>query len=193
MTTTRTTRVSQYQKKYSFTHFCPDHQPSFISFPHLLRSIAYSLFSLCAWQVYSLFAHQHSPFTLPCKRCLKTIVVTFAYRITPGVNCWMHDLAWLFKDSGYGSCPNVYISVFCLFAETRFSDYNDNIVTEKHRSTSGSLLSSGALILLVGLQEGLLACKKLSGGMLTLLSVWDEMQICICPADATVTHYLLLQ
>jgi len=42
-------------------------------------------------------------------------------------------------------------------------------------------------------QEGHPACKKLSGGMLTWLSVWGEMQICICPADATATHYLLLQ
>jgi len=50
-----------------------------------------------------------------------------------------------------------------------------------------------ALTLLVGWQEGHPASKKLSGGMLARLSVWGEMQICICPADATVTHYLLLQ
>jgi len=35
-----TTRVSQYQKKHSSTHTYPDHQPFFISFLHLLRSIA---------------------------------------------------------------------------------------------------------------------------------------------------------
>jgi len=35
------------------------------------------------------------------------------------------------------------------------------------------------LTLLVGWQEGHLACKKLSGGMLEWLSVWGEMQICI--------------
>ena len=29
--------------------------------------------------------------------------------------------------------------------------------------------------------------------MLAWLSVWGEMQICICPIDATATHYLLLQ
>jgi len=38
-----------------------------------------------------------------------------------------------------------------------------------------------ALILLVGRQERHLACKSLSGGMLALLSVWDELQICIWP------------
>ena len=38
------TRVSQYQKKHSPTHH-PDHHPIFISFFHLLPSIASSLFN----------------------------------------------------------------------------------------------------------------------------------------------------
>jgi len=33
-------------------------------------------------------------------------------------------------------------------------------------------------MLLVGLQEGHPACKKMSGGMLAWLSVWGELQIC---------------
>jgi len=45
----RTTRVSRYQKKHSPTRH-PDHHPVFISFFHLPRSIASSLFKLCAWQ-----------------------------------------------------------------------------------------------------------------------------------------------
>jgi len=44
-----TTRVSRYQKKHSPTHH-PDHHPTFISFFHLPRSIAFSLFKLRAWQ-----------------------------------------------------------------------------------------------------------------------------------------------
>ena len=36
-----------------------------------------------------------------------------------------------------------------------------------------------ALTLLVGRQEGHLACKKLSDGVLSWLSVWSEMQTCI--------------
>jgi len=44
-----TTRVSWYQKKHSPTHH-PDHHPVFISFFHLPRSIASSLFKLRAWQ-----------------------------------------------------------------------------------------------------------------------------------------------
>jgi len=38
-----------------------------------------------------------------------------------------------------------------------------------------------ALTLVVGQQEGHLACKKLSGGVLAWLSVWSEMQICVWP------------
>jgi len=33
----------------------------------------------------------------------------------------------------------------------------------------------------------------LRGEVLVWLSVWSEVQTCTCPADATATHYLLLQ
>ena len=39
-----------------------------------------------------------------------------------------------------------------------------------------------ALTLLVGQQEGHLACKKLSGGVLAWLFVWRDVQICIWPS-----------
>ena len=39
-----------------------------------------------------------------------------------------------------------------------------------------------ALTLLVGLQAGHPACKKLSGGVLVWLSVWSEVQTCIWPS-----------
>jgi len=45
-----------------------------------------------------------------------------------------------------------------------------------------------ALTLLVGQQEGHLACKKLTGGMLVWLFVWGEVQIACGLADATATH-----
>jgi len=48
------------------------------------------------------------------------------------------------------------------------------------------------LTLLVGQQEGHLACKKLSGGMLAWLSGM-RCRLGYSPADATATHYLLLQ
>jgi len=50
-----------------------------------------------------------------------------------------------------------------------------------------------ALTLLVGRQEGHPACEKLSGEVLAWLSVWSEVQASMCPADATATHFLLLQ
>ena len=39
-----------------------------------------------------------------------------------------------------------------------------------------------ALTLLAGRQEGHPACKKLSGGVLASLSVWNEVQTCIWPS-----------
>jgi len=42
--------------------------------------------------------------------------------------------------------------------------------------------SFSALTLLVGQQEGHLACKKLSGGLLVWLSVWSQVQTCIWPS-----------
>jgi len=55
------------------------------------------------------------------------------------------------------------------------------------------LCAFSALTLLVGRQEGHLASKKLSDDVLAWLSVWSEVQTCICPANATATHWLLLQ
>jgi len=49
-----------------------------------------------------------------------------------------------------------------------------------------------ALTLLVGRQEGHPACKKLSGEMLAWLSGM-RCRLAYSPADATATHYLLLQ
>ena len=58
-----TTQVSQYQKKHSPTHH-PDHHPIFISFFHLPRSIASSLFKLRAWQSFCTTS-LHVLFSLP--------------------------------------------------------------------------------------------------------------------------------
>jgi len=49
-----------------------------------------------------------------------------------------------------------------------------------------------ALMLLVGRQEGHPACKKLSSGMLAWLS-GIRCRLAYGPADASATHYLLLQ
>jgi len=44
------------------------------------------------------------------------------------------------------------------------------------------IVAFSALTLLVGRQEGHLACKKLSGGVLAWLSVWSEVLTCIRPS-----------
>jgi len=44
------------------------------------------------------------------------------------------------------------------------------------------LLAFSALTLLVGRQEGHLACKKLNGAVLAWLSVWSEVQTCTWPS-----------
>jgi len=48
-----TTWVIQYQKKHSPTHTYRGHQSSLKCFLHLLRSMASSVFNLCAWQSFS--------------------------------------------------------------------------------------------------------------------------------------------
>jgi len=58
-----TTRVSWRQKKHSRTHH-PDHHPTFISFFHLPRSTASSLFKLHAWQSFCTTSF-HVLFGLP--------------------------------------------------------------------------------------------------------------------------------
>jgi len=52
-----------------------------------------------------------------------------------------------------------------------------------------ALNSFSALTLLVAWQEGHAACKRLSGGML----YGSMCRFAYGPADATATHYLLLQ
>jgi len=56
-----------------------------------------------------------------------------------------------------------------------FLSYNLLLLYSRKKSFS-------ALMLLVGWQEGYPACKKLSGGVLAWLSVWSEVQTCICPS-----------
>ena len=45
-----------------------------------------------------------------------------------------------------------------------------------------SVLAFSALTLLVGRQEGHPTCKKLTVGVLALLSVWNEVQTCMWPS-----------
>jgi len=55
------------------------------------------------------------------------------------------------------------------------------------------LYAFSALTLLVGRQEGHAPSKKLSGGVLAWYLSGARCRSAYCPADATATHYLLLQ
>ena len=81
----------------------------------------------------------------------------------------------------------IKIDEICLPGNTLLWDLlqDQNIVrTTAVMLDSFSYLKSAisALTLLVEQQEGHPACKKLSGGMLAWLCVWDEVQICIWPS-----------
>jgi len=56
-----------------------------------------------------------------------------------------------------------------------------------------NLKAFSALMLLVGRQQGHLACKKLSSGMLVGYVSGSRCRCAYGPAYATATHYLLLQ
>jgi len=58
---------------------------------------------------------------------------------------------------------------------------------------SGHILAFSALKLLVGWQEGHLACKKLSGGCWRGYLSGARCRLAYGPADSTATHCLLLQ
>jgi len=70
----------------------------------------------------------------------------------------------------WGLCSTVIILV-----------YSDNNKCDMVHPFS-ALNPFSALTLLVGRQEGHLACKKLSGGLLAWLSVWSKVQTCIWPS-----------
>ena len=59
-----TTRVGQYQKKHSPTHTHLDQRASFITFLHVQRSMASSLFNLHAWQSSHTTSFQVFPLVL---------------------------------------------------------------------------------------------------------------------------------
>jgi len=73
----------------------------------------------------------------------------------------------------YGLCAykSFLVHMHCAFIEFRFE-----LELEPYS------LAFSALTLLVRQQEGHLACKKLSGGVLAWLSVWSEVQTCIWPS-----------
>jgi len=96
-----TTRVSQYQKKHSPTHH-PDHHPIFISFFHLPRSIASSLFKLRAWQSFcTTFLHVLFGLPLGLEPCTSIMVALWNRALAD------HYIFILFLSSFFISSPNL--------------------------------------------------------------------------------------
>jgi len=91
-----TTRVGWYQKKHSTSHTLTVRQTSFINFLHLLRSIASSLFNLCAWQSFSTTSLQ--------------VLFCLPHGLEPCTSYSMH----FFTQSSFfhNTCP-CHCSLFC--------------------------------------------------------------------------------
>jgi len=110
-----TTSVSWYQKKHSPTHH-PDHHPVFISFFHLPRSIASSLFKLRAWQ--SL----HNPFLYPLSStswsgALHLIFHTFLHPISLLFAAHAHTIATCF------AVVSILYNLFLVFLSTPYLEH----------------------------------------------------------------------
>ena len=93
----RTTQVGRYQKKHSPTHTHADHQTSFIKFLHFLRSIASSLFNLCAWQSFSTTSLQ--------------VLFSLPLGLGPSASCSIHFFTQS-SSSFHNTCPSHH-SLFC--------------------------------------------------------------------------------
>ena len=140
-----TTKVSRYQKKHLPTHH-PDHHPIFISFFHLWRSIASSLFKLRAWQSFCATSF-HVLFGLPLG-------------LEPSTSYSIH----FFTQSVSSFCST------CPYHRFWYQKQKNNqkkelleakVVLPNVNPTQAVAFS--ALTLLVGRQEGHLACKKYGG------------------------------
>jgi len=94
----RTTQVGRYQKKHSPTHTHADHQTSFIKFLHFLRSIASSVFNLCAWQSFSTTSLQ--------------VLFSLPLGLGPSASCSIHFFTQS-SSSFHNTCPSHH-SLFCV-------------------------------------------------------------------------------
>jgi len=190
----RTTRVSRCQKKHSLTYYTivvinhplhassifydPWHPPCSIyvpdsRFPQSLSK--FSLIDLLAWH-----PPLNTPYISSPNHCLlfaaHALTITACFVVVPKLcHLILVSLTTLYLELYfvYSSCtPSMPLSIFLFFQFPYFA--------------------FSALTLLVGRQEGHLACKILSGGMLAWLSGM-RCRLAYSPADATATHYLLLQ
>jgi len=94
---------------------------------------------------------------------------------------WLKDMhcGWCV----FAACYNPSINIYIIPSQVLMSYWSLWLWSAQIDITAFVLFSSingSALTLLVGWQEGHPACKKQSGGVLVWLSVWREVQTCIC-------------
>ena len=126
---------------------------------HFWHATSFTVFFVMTW---ALAKH--------CRHCAYLLVIT-----TIGVRHFRFAFrAFIVQCSG----------ILQLLLRCQLTDVicdNDNFWTNVHIHVINELAFS-ASTLLVGRQEGHLACKKLSGGVLAWLSVWSKVQTCIWPS-----------
>jgi len=90
----------------TFTHTYPDHQPSFISFLHMLRSMMSFPFNLCAWQSFCATSAQ--------------VLFGLPLGLAPSTSCSIHFFTQLLPYF-YNTCP-YHHNMFCCSTEIMSSN-----------------------------------------------------------------------
>ena len=98
-----TTRVGRYQKKHSPDHTHPGQRTSFITFLHLKRSMASSLFSLHAWQSSRTTSFQVL-FGLLLKAIHKCSKQVLGFEDPVGPCRWLWFWLWPWRSRPWQSC-----------------------------------------------------------------------------------------
>ena len=136
------------------------------------------------WTSYLTFTWAYGSGGYDRLHVMKTSCVRF---LVIHVSCGNVDHLWLWFMTIASS------SVLLLrFSDTQLIGYAESLPCNCQQCFAFSAFAFSALTLLVGRQEGHPACKKLSGGMLAWLSGM-RCRLACSPADATASHYLLLQ
>ena len=92
----------------------------------------------------------------------------------------MLELVFVFSSKLYVCLRFRYFLIAEMYRVIMFNGASSQI--KKHLMITVIGCAFSALLLLVGQQEGHPACKKVSGGVLAWLSVWNNVQTCIWPS-----------
>jgi len=90
------------------------------------------------------------------------------------------ELVFVFSSKLYVCLRFRYFPIAEMYRVIMFNGASSQI--KKHLMITVIGCAFSALLLLVGQQEGHPACKKVSGGVLAWLSVWNNVQTCIWPS-----------